>query len=228
MPSLLLCLTTLVEGLVTFISPCVLPMLPVYVLYFAGDAHTSQGKTLLRALCFVAGFTLLFIALGVFAGAMGSLLATYSAQVNIIMGVVMILFGLRYAGFLHIALLEKSVRPAVRMQAEGYASCVVLGFVFAVGWSPCMGTFLGSAMMMATGQGHVAEGVILLLCYSIGLGVPFVLCALLIDQVKTAFILIKRHYDTINRGCGIFLVAIGVLMMMGWFSRLPSMLSFTN
>lgn len=226
MPTALQCLTTLVEGLVTFISPCVLPMLPVYVLYFTGgDEGGSVGKTLLRALCFVAGFTALFLTLGVFAGALGSLLVAYQRQVNLVMGLIVIVFGLRYAGFLRIAALEHTVRPNVRMQTGGCISCALLGFVFAVGWSPCTGTFLGSAMMMAAGQGRVAAGVLLLLCYSLGLAVPFVLCALLIDRLKQAFAVVKRHYAAVNRACGIFLIAVGALMMSGWFARLPSLFS---
>ena len=97
--------------------------------------------------------------------------------------------------------------------------------VFAVGWSPCTGPFLGSAMMMAAGQGQMLSGVLLLLCYALGLGIPFVLCALLIDQLKGAFDVIKRHYGVINRVCGAFLVLIGVLMMTGLFARLSAMLS---
>lgn len=226
MPSLLQCLATLVEGLITFISPCVLPMLPVYVLYFTGaDEGGAQGRTLLRALCFVAGFTALFVALGVFAGALGTMLVTYQRQVNLLTGLTVVVFGLRYAGLLRIPLLERTVRPNVRVEAKGYLSCAVLGFVFAVGWSPCTGTFLGSAMMMAAGHGGTAAGVALLLCYSLGLAVPFVLCALLIDQLKGAFAVVKRHYAAINRVCGVFLIAIGVLMMTGWFSRLPALFS---
>ena len=224
-PTVLQGATTLVEGLITFISPCVLPMLPVYVLYFTGgDEGGRQGRTLLRALCFVAGFTALFIALGVFAATLGSLLIRYQRAVNIVLGLVMIVFGLNYAGVLRIALLGRTLRPDIRVEAKGYASCLVLGVVFAVGWSPCTGTFLGSAMMMAAGQGNVLAGVVLLLCYSLGLGIPFVLCALLIDQLKGAFAVIKRHYVAINRVCGVFLIAVGMLMMTGWFARLPSMI----
>ena len=225
MPTVLQGLTTLVEGLITFISPCVLPMLPVYVLYFTGgDEGGRQGRTLLRAACFVAGFTLLFVALGVFAGTLGALLIRYQRAVNVVLGLVMIVFGLHYAGVLQIGLLGRTFKPDVRIEAKGYLSCVVLGFVFAVGWSPCTGTFLGSAMMMAAGQGQALAGVVLLLCYSLGLGVPFVLCALLIDQLKDAFAVIKRHYTAINRACGGFLILVGLLMMTGWFARLPSMI----
>ena len=224
--TMLQAVTTLIEGLITFISPCVLPMIPVYVLYFTGGEESrTQGRTLLRALCFVLGFTLLFVLLGVFAGTLGGLLVRYQRAVNVLCGLVMIAFGLHYAGFLRIGALEKTIKPGVQVQAKGYASCLLLGAVFAVGWSPCTGPFLGSAMMMAAGQGQALSGMVLLLCYSLGLGVPFVLCALLIDQLKGAFAVIKRHYGVINRVCGVFLMLVGMMMMTGLFARLSAMLA---
>lgn len=224
--SLIECLTTLVEGLITFISPCVLPMIPVYVLYFTGgEEGAHRGKTLLRALCFVLGFTLLFVVLGVFAASLGSLLIRYQRIVNLICGLVIVVFGLHYAGFLKIGLLSRTLKPGASVEAKGYLSCILLGAVFAVGWSPCTGPFLGSAMMMAASQGQVMHGVTLLLFYSLGLAVPFILCALLIDQLKGAFNWIKRHYGIINRICGIFLILVGILMMTGLFARLSAMLS---
>lgn len=224
--SLLECITTLVEGLITFISPCVLPMIPVYVLYFTGEEEgRRQSRTLLRALCFVLGFTMLFVLLGVFAATLGGLLVRYQRIVNVICGLIIIVFGLHYAGFLHIGLLSRTLKPGAPVQAKGYLSCVLLGAVFAVGWSPCTGPFLGSAMMLAATQGQVLHGVTLLLCYSLGLAVPFVLCALLIDQLKGAFAFIKRHYGVINRVCGVFLIVVGILMMTGWFARLSAMLA---
>ncbi len=224
--SLIECLTTFLEGLITFISPCVLPMIPVYVLYFTGgEEGAHRGKTLLRALCFVLGFTLLFVVLGVFAASLGSLLIRYQQIVNIICGLVIVVFGLHYAGFLKIGLLSKTLKPGTSVEAKGYFSCILLGAVFAVGWSPCTGPFLGSAMMMAATQGQVMHGVVLLLFYSLGLAVPFILCAMLIDQLKGAFNWIKRHYGIINRVCGIFLILVGILMMTGLFARLSAMLS---
>lgn len=212
--------------MITFISPCVLPMIPVYVLYFTGgDDSRPRGKTLLRALCFVAGFSSLFVLLGVFAGSLGSLLVRYQRVVNVVCGLVMIAFGLHYAGWLRIGFLEKTLRPNLQVQSKGYGSCLLLGAVFAVGWSPCTGPFLGSAMMMAASEGGALAGMLLLLCYALGMGVPFVLCALLIEQFKAAFDAIKRHYTLINRLCGVFLIVVGVMMMAGWFARLSALLS---
>ena len=220
-------LITFLEGMITFISPCVLPMIPVYVLYFTGDSReeSGMGKTLVRALGFVLGFTLLFIALGVFAATLGSLLIRYQKIVNIVTGGVVVLFGLHYMGVLRIGLLNRTVRPNVQVTAKGFFSCLLLGAVFAVGWSPCTGAFLGSAMMLAATQAGAVQGMLLLLCYSLGLGVPFVLCALLIDQLKGAFAFIKRHYGVINKVCGVFLVIVGVLMMLGLMTRLSAMLA---
>jgi len=218
-------LTTLIEGLITFISPCVLPMIPVYVLYFAGSSEGKQAKrTLARALSFVLGFTALFVLLGVFAGSLGGLLVRYQSEVNLICGMIMILFGLHYAGILHITLLEKTVKPDVQVQPKGYLSCALLGAVFAVGWTPCTGPLLGSAMMLAASKGSVISGALLLASYSLGMGIPFVLCALLIDRVKGAFAAIKRHYRVINRVCGVFLVVVGLAMMTGLYSRFSLML----
>ncbi len=217
--------TTLLEGLMTFISPCVLPMIPVYVLYFTGGSEGKQAKkTLARALCCVLGFTLLFVLLGVFAGTLGGLLMRYQRWVNLICGLVMIVFGLHYAGLLRIGMLDRTVKPDVQVQPKGYLSCMLLGAVFAVGWTPCTGPLLGSAMMLAAGKGSALAGMALLACYSLGLGIPFILCALLIDRIKGAFAAIKRHYTTINRVCGVFLLIVGVAMMTGWYSRFSLML----
>ena len=218
-------LTTLIEGLITFISPCVLPMIPVYVLYFAGASEVKQAKkTLMRALSFVLGFTALFVLLGVFAGTLGGLLVRYQSEVNMICGMIMILFGLHYAGIVRITLLDKTVKPDVQVQPKGYLSCLLLGAVFAVGWTPCTGPLLGSAMMLAASKGSMLSGALLLACYSLGMGIPFVLCALLIDRLKGAFAAIKRHYKAINRVCGVFLVLVGLAMMTGLYSRFSLML----
>ena len=219
-------LITFLEGMITFISPCVLPMLPVYALYFtAGEQEGRAGRALTRALGFVLGFMLLFVALGVFAASLGALLAVHQRAVNLVTGAVVVLFGLHYMGVLRIGLLQRTVRPDVQVKAQGFFSCALLGVVFAVGWSPCTGAFLGSAMMLAASRSGAVEGMLLLLCYSLGLGVPFVLCALLIDRLKGALAAVKRHYAVVNRVCGAFLVLVGVLMMTGLFARLSALLA---
>lgn len=200
------------EGILTFISPCLLPMLPVYISYFAGGEADSK-KTFKNALGFILGFTILFTAMGALAGTLGSFLSKYQTVVNIVSGLIVIFFGLNFMGIIKLNLFQGSAR--MQTGNLGFGSSVLFGVVFSVGWTPCVGAFLGSALMLASQQGHVVEGTLMLLTYSLGLGIPFLLSAVLIDQLKGAFNFIKRHYDLINRICGILLILIGILMATG-------------
>ena len=200
-------------------------MLPLYILYFAGEgAQGRLRKTLINAAGFVLGFTIVFILLGVFAGTIGGFLIRYQRAVNIVAGAIIIVFGLHYAGLLKLGFLSRTMKPDVKVNPRNFAASVLFGLVFAIGWSPCTGAFLGSAMLMAASQQSWLMGVMLLLCYSMGLGIPFLLCAVLIDRLKSAFDFIKRNYQVINRVCGAFLILIGILMMTGLFSRLAAIL----
>ena len=217
---------TFLEGLISFISPCVLPLLPVYAVYFAGGGNErKKGRALKNSLGFVIGFTILFMLLGVFASSLGSLLTRHKTTVNLVTGAIVILFGLFYSGIIKIGFFNRTIKPETKLRPTGFFSSILFGAVFAVGWSPCTGAFLGSAMMMASQNANPLYGTLLLLAYSLGLGVPFVLCAVLIDRLKGAFSFIKSHYKTINLVCGIFLIIVGVLMMTGIFSTLTSKLS---
>ena len=200
------------EGILTFISPCLLPMLPVYISYFAGGEQNSK-KTLRNALGFILGFTLLFTAMGALAGTLGSFLRKYQTAVNIVSGLIVVFFGLNFMGVIKLNLFKGSAR--LQTGELGFASSVLFGIIFSVGWTPCVGAFLGSALMLASQQGHVLEGTLMLLAYSLGLGIPFLLSAILLDQLKGAFNFIKRHYTLINRICGTLLVLIGILMATG-------------
>ena len=212
------------EGIITFISPCLLPMLPIYISYFAGGGERSTKKTLTTALGFVLGFTVLFVAMGALAGTLGSFLTRYQTAVNILSGAVVILFGLNFLGVLHLNLFQ-GMRSGVDTKNMSFFSAVLFGIIFSVGWTPCVGAFLGSALMLASQQGSTMVGMGMLLCYSLGLGVPFLMSAVLIDQMKTAFDFIKRNYDTVNRICGGFLILIGVAMMTGLMGRVLALLS---
>ncbi len=214
------------EGLITFISPCLLPMLPVYLSYFAGSNAKEQSvkKTLWNALGFVLGFTLVFVTLGAFAGTVGGLLTRYQLAVNIVTGLVVILFGLHFLGLFELKIFS-GMKGSIAGKELGFFSALLFGIVFSVGWTPCVGAFLGSALMLASTQGKVLTGILMLLCYSAGLGIPFLLSAVLIDRLKGAFGFIKRHYTLINRICGVFLILIGALMMTGLMGRFLSLLS---
>ena len=212
------------EGVITFISPCLLPMLPIYISYFAGGGERSVKKTLTCAIGFVLGFTAVFTAMGALAGTVGSFLREYQTAVNIVSGLVVIFFGLNFLGVVKVTLFRGSNR-SVNTANMGFFSAALFGIVFSVGWTPCVGAFLGSALMLASQQGHVAEGMLMLLAYSLGLGIPFLLSAVLIGYLKSTFDWIKRHYRVINLISGGLLVLIGLLMASGMFGRLLSLLS---
>lgn len=212
------------EGVVTFISPCLLPMLPIYISYFAGGGERSVKKTLSGALGFVTGFTIVFVALGALAGTLGSLLKEYQTAVNIVSGLIVIFFGLNFLGVFKLNLFKGS-NHKVNTKNMGFFSAMLFGIIFSVSWTPCVGAFLGSALMLASQQGHVGEGVVMLLVYSLGLGIPFVLSAVLIDYLKSAFNWIKKHYKVINIVCGVLLILVGVLMVTGLIGRMFTWLS---
>lgn len=212
-------LIVFLEGIITFISPCLLPMLPIYVSYFAGSEAQDTQKTLLHAFGFVLGFTLVFMALGALAGTLGSFLTAYQNVVNLVCGLIVIFFGLHFLGVFQLNLFRGS-RKAIRTRNLGFFSAMVLGFIFSLGWTPCVGAFLGSALMLASQQGHVLSGMLMLLIYSLGLGLPFLISAVLIDRLKSAFDWIKSHYAIIQLFSGSFLILVGVLMDTGLLGRL--------
>ena len=212
------------EGIITFISPCLLPMLPIYISYFAGGGQRSTKKSLIGASGFVTGFTIVFVIMGALAGTIGGLLREYQTAVNVASGLIVIIFGLNFLGIIKINLFRGSKR-AVDTDNMGFLSAVLFGVVFSIGWTPCVGAFLGSALMLASQQGHVLAGTLMLLVYSIGLGVPFVISAVLIDQLKGAFAWIKKNYRVINNVCGIFLIIIGIMMATGMMGRFLALFS---
>lgn len=212
------------EGIITFVSPCLLPMLPVYVSYFAGGGERETKKTLKNALGFVCGFTVVFVAMGAFAGTIGGFLSSYQTIVNLISGLIVIFFGLNFLGVFRLNLFQ-GIRGEVKTDNLGFFSSLLFGMIFSVGWTPCVGAFLGSALMLASQQGKLFVGMGMLLCYSLGLGIPFVLSAVLIDKLKAAFDFVKRNYKVINLICGSLLVVIGILMATGMMGRFLALLS---
>lgn len=217
-------LVSFLEGIVTFVSPCLLPMIPIYVTYFAAGEEQRTATVLRNALGFVLGFTVVFVAMGALAGTVGSFFLEHRVAVNVVCGAVVVFFGLYFLGFVKIDLFRGMDSP-LDGRRLGFFSSLLFGVVFSIGWTPCVGAFLGSALMLASQQGSALVGVLMLLCYSAGLGIPFVASALLIDKLKGAFDAIKRHYDVITKVCGWLLVAIGVLMATGLLGDFLTFLS---
>lgn len=215
-------LITFLEGMAAFLSPCLLPVIPVYIAFFAGRGESGEknGGAVRGALGFVLGFTVLFTLMGAFAGTIGSALRRSTQAVNLIGGVIIVLFGLGFLGVLHPKFLTAGKNFSWKPERAGFFQTFLFGVVFAAGWTPCVGAFLGSALMLAASRGSSAEGVALLLCFSAGLGVPFFLCALFLSRLKQSFGFLKSHYKVINRVSGWFLIAVGVLMATGLLGRL--------
>ncbi len=211
------------EGIITFVSPCLLPMLPIYISYFAGGKEKDTKRVIKNSIGFILGFTVVFVLLGALAGTLGSLLNEYKTVVNIVTGLIVIFFGLNFLGVFKLNIF-KGMKSA-NTDHLGFFSSFLFGVVFSIGWTPCVGAFLGSALMMATSQGSIAQGVFMLLLYSLGLGIPFFISAILIDKLKSTFNFIKKHYNIINTVSGILLVAVGVLMATGLLGKFLNLLS---
>lgn len=209
------------EGIITFISPCLLPMIPIYLTYFAGSGERTTKKTVTGALGFVSGFTLVFITMGALAGSIGSLFTKHQNIVNIVCGLIVIFFGLNFVGVFKLNLF-KGMKQSVNTDNMNFFSAALFGIVFSLGWTPCVGAFLGSALMMASREGQAVQGILMLLCYSLGLGIPFILSAVLIDSLKGAFTFIKKNYKIINLISGCLLVIVGILMATGTLGRILS------
>lgn len=156
-------------------------------------------------------------------GSFGGILNKYSIIVNIITGLIVIFFGLSFIGVFRLNIFKGNIMA--KTENLGFFSSLLFGIVFSIGWTPCVGAFLGSALMMATSQGKVLEGTIMLLLYSLGLGIPFFISAILIDKLKGAFGFIKKHYKVINIVCGSLLIIVGILMATGLFGKFIGLLS---
>lgn len=216
-------LLSFLEGIITFVSPCMLPMLPIYISYFAGG-RDDRKRTLINSLGFVLGFTIVFVLMGAFAGTFGHILRDYATQINLVAGAVVIIFGLNFLGVLKISLINNTHKIGFKPGNAGFFSSTLFGIIFSIGWSPCVGAFLGSALMFAASSGNVLRGIVMLLFYSLGLGIPFVISAWILDKLKGTYDFIKRNYKVINLISGLLLVIIGIAMMTGMLGKLLSLL----
>ncbi|MGN0026046.1 MAG: cytochrome c biogenesis CcdA family protein [Clostridium sp.] len=216
------------EGILTFISPCILPMLPIYISYFIGEDESKNNKALINSIGFVVGFSMIFTVLGAAAGTFGVFIQKYMQLFNIIAGIILIIFGLNYIGIFKITFLEKSfkLKNKTNLSKLNLISSTLFGMIFAIGWTPCVGTFLGAALMIAANSQDTLKGILMLISYSLGLGIPFIISALLIENLKSAFKFIKRNYKIINTISGILLIVIGLMMMTGYLNLLLSWLTF--
>lgn len=214
------------EGIITFISPCILPMLPIYISYFIGNEDKNKKSALINSIGFVIGFSIIFTILGIGASIFGIFIKQYINIFNFLGGGILIIFGLSYMDIIKIGFLQRQFKIKYTVKYFSFGKSLIFGFIFAIGWTPCVGTFLGSALMIASQSNHMIEGFTMLLVYSLGLGIPFIISALLVDSLKSTFDFIKRNYKVINNISGIFLIVIGIFMMTGYLGKILLFLSF--
>ncbi len=212
------------EGIITFVSPCLLPMLPIYLSYLAGSKQAGSRRTLQNAFGFVLGFTIVFMLLGLFAGFFGSLLVRYGNVLNVVMGIVVITMGLSFLNVIKLPNLSFVGVRKLKFDA-GFITAVLFGMVFSLSFSPCVGAFLGSALALASQQGSAAQGALMLLAYSVGLGIPFMLSAALMESLKSTLLWFQKHDRTLRMVSGVLLVLMGIAMMTGWYGKLLALLA---
>ena len=204
---------TFIEGVASFVSPCVLPVIPIYISYFATDNKSSK-KALINALGFVSGFSIIFILLGVFAGTFGKFIHEYVDYFNIIFGIFLIVIGLNYMGFLFIKLFNKTNGKSLEKKNLNFITSCFFGMIFSLTWTPCVGAFLSSALILASTTSSVLKGAILLLLYSLGLAIPFIVTTIFLEKMKKTFDFIKKHYNIINKISGSILLIFGIYKLV--------------
>jgi cytochrome c-type biogenesis protein len=222
--SLLLALpVALVAGLVSFFSPCVIPLLPGYLSYATGLSgadlgSAKRGRMLAGALLFVAGFAVVFVVTGLATGALGAWLAKWDDQLAFALGVLVILLGLAFAGWL--PFLSQREWRIHQIPAVGLAAAPLIGFLFGLGWIPCVGPTLAAIQVLSINEATAARGAVLSGVYALGLGIPFVVAALMYRKALRAFGWVRRHQLWVMRAGGLMLVTVGVLLVTGYWTEL--------
>lgn len=227
-------------GLASFLSPCVLPLVPIYLAQLVGQsvyqASDSAGEvheferparlnTFLHALVFVAGFTVAFVSLGATASALGAFLRIHQFVLRQVGGVLLVIIGLHLTGIFKLPFLYRTKRFQYRPNRPGYAASFLIGLIFAIGWTPCVGLILGPILVLASNAGTLREGVMLLLVYSLGLGIPFLLLGLGLDRLSKVLKWLRPHTWKIEIGTGIIMIILGIMI---YFNLLLTLNRFFN
>jgi cytochrome c-type biogenesis protein len=216
-----------IAGLVSFFSPCVIPLLPGYLSYATGLSGADlaagegghRGRMVAGSALFVAGFSAVFVAFGALFGAAGSFLLEWDRQITLVLGSLTILLGLAFAGLLPLRFLQRDLRVH-KVPAVGLAAAPLLGFLFGLGWTPCIGPTLGAIYTLSLNEATAARGALLSLVYALGLGLPFIVAGLAYRRALGAFAVVRRHQKAVTRAGGAMLVVVGVLLVSGWWAEL--------
>jgi cytochrome c-type biogenesis protein len=225
-------------GLLSFVSPCVLPLVPSYITYITGASFKEltdvearsklRWATISHSLCFIIGFSFVFVLMGASATYLGQLLVQYQYWIMKGGGVLIILLGIHFTGIIKLPFLQMEKRLEMRKKPLGYAGSLVVGVVFAAGWTPCIGPILSTILIYASTSKSLTTGILLLTYYSVGLGIPFFLSSLAFNSFLSAFDKIKRYMRVINIVSGLFLIGIGILFLTDTFKEINSYLNLLN
>jgi cytochrome c-type biogenesis protein len=218
-------IVALLAGIVSFLSPCVLPIVPPYLAYMSGvslgemqSGASARRKAIIAALFFVMGLSTVFLFLGFTASAIGTVFLQYQGWFNTIAGVIVMIFGAHFVGVFRIGFLDREARMDVGDRGGSVFGAYVLGLAFAFGWTPCIGPQLGAILSLAASEASIARGTSLLAVYALGLGIPFLLVAAFLPRLTGVMGWMKRHMERIERVMGLLLWTIGLLMLTGGFS----------
>lgn len=222
-------LVALAAGLLSFLSPCVLPLVPSYLGFLTGmtmeEMSDRRHWAFWHALAFVAGFSLVFIALGAGATALGATLNYHKQTIARVGGVMLIVFGLYTMGVFRFGLFDRERRLHLDRKPTGFLGSLLVGMTFAAGWTPCLGPVLSGILGMASTSGDMQKGMVLLSFYSVGLAIPFLVAALAVDRFREWFSRFRRWMPWVQRVSGIVLILVGVLLVSGEFTRLAGWLT---
>ena len=226
--------TAFAAGFLSFLSPCVLPLIPSYISYISGITFSDLTQetlpkrikviTATHSLLFIAGFTIVFVLLGLSFTFAGGLLSQHREIVRKIGGVVMVIFGLSIAGIINLPFLQKEKKVEVKSKPAGYLGSIIIGATFALGWTPCVGPLLASILLLSSTEGELVKGVSLLLAYSLGLALPFFISSILINNFLAYFKALKKYLRVISIVTGIFLVAVGIMIFFNSFGAIAGWL----
>lgn len=206
-------LFTFLEGIASFISPCILPMLPIYISYFLGKEEKSTKNAIINSCGFVLGLTIVFLLLSIFASQFGTVISENMKYIKIAFGILIIVLGLNYMEIFNLKIINKTKGINNKFKSLNFIKSLMFGMIFSVTWTPCIGTFLSSALLLVASQQDMIKGIILMLLYSIGLGIPFVLSAIFMEKLREIFNFIKRNYNYIKKISGIILIVMGIYMI---------------
>lgn len=205
-------LLTFLEGIASFVSPCILPMIPIYISYFAGKEN-KKSKTILNSVAFVIGFSIIFILLAIVANRAGNIVSGFLNYIKIFFGLVIILLGLNYMDVLKFDIFSKFKRFNADVKNLNFIKSLIFGILFSISMTPCIGTFLSSALLLIASKESMLEGLVLIVLYCIGLGIPFIISAVLIEKLKNVFTCIKKNFKAVKIISGIVLIIMGIYLI---------------